>query len=98
MGAPKGGNTKSYRLGHTGMRQAIPATRKPSMRDLGWAAGFLEGEGSFDKGSRSIAGGQRVRAVQVSREPLVLLQEVFGGTISERKAKQPNANNFWEWN
>lgn len=45
--------------------------------DLYWAAGFLEGEGSFYF-SRNML---RVSAAQVSREPLERLQRIFGGPI-----------------
>ena len=49
-----------------------------SQRDLGWAAGFIEGEGYFDKnyGSPAIVVGQ------VQREPLERLVRLFGGSIT----------------
>ena len=50
-----------------------------SDRDLGWAAGFLEGEGTFYSGH-----GIGVTAAQVQREPLERLQRLFGGKISRR--------------
>lgn len=43
--------------------------------DIGWAAGFLEGEGSF------ITSVGRVQAVQVQRDPLERLVRLFGGRI-----------------
>ena len=53
------------------------------MRELYWAAGFLEGEGSFHADSR-------LRAIvitcgQVNREPLERLQKLIGGSIHVRK-------------
>lgn len=50
-----------------------------TLRELYWAAGFLEGEGTFDgvhKGRNP-----RVSAWQVQKEPLERLQRTFGGTI-----------------
>lgn len=55
----------------------------PSIADITWAAGFMEGEGSFI--SRTI--GNEVRATQVNLEPLKKLQILFGGTI--RPVKRP---------
>ena len=49
-----------------------------SDRDLGWAAGFLEGEGCFHA-SRTCF---QVSANQVQREPLAKLQKLFGGRIN----------------
>ena len=48
-----------------------------STRDLEWAAGFLEGEGSF-LASKS---GLSVRAPQVNPEPLLRLKRLYGGSV-----------------
>lgn len=53
-----------------------------SLVQLGWAAGFLEGEGSFTNG-----GSPCVSAGQVQREPLERLSALFGGRISQRAPK-----------
>ena len=53
-----------------------------SQRDLGWVAGFLEGEGSF---TLTAAKHPRVIAVQVAHEPLDRLFMFFGGSICEKK-------------
>jgi transposase-like protein len=64
------------------------------MVDIGWAAGFLEGEGSF-----SLLGGidPRVTAVQVELGPLEKLVALFGGKIYPKKpagfGKKPV--NYW---
>ena len=82
---PRMAYASRYCVGHhprTGMlgRVTSPsATVQPRLRDLAWAAGFLEGEGSFSKGSN------RVSASQCQREPLDRLAEMFGGTVRERK-------------
>ena len=56
------------------------ASITPHLRDLGWAAGFLEGEGSFAKNGRS----SRTEASQVQREPLERLVRYFGGMIIDQ--------------
>lgn len=50
------------------------ATISPTLRQIEWAAGFLEGEGTFEK--------CRVRASQKQKEPLTRLKKYFGGTIT----------------
>lgn len=56
-----------------------------SLLDLGWAAGFLEGEGSFVVCGR-YGGTDRgivLRAGQNEIEPLEKLKRLFGGHISQ---------------
>jgi hypothetical protein len=55
-----------------------PACERPTLRDLAWVAGFLEGEGSFGKQY-----GQ-VYATQKDPECLYRLQRYFGGSICRR--------------
>jgi len=69
------------------------ARRSPSARDLEWAAGFLEGEGSFQHVHRS----EVVSAGQVAKEPLTKLQDIFGGTLSWIERQQPHHNDQWRW-
>lgn len=74
------------------------ATKSPTLADLAWAAGFLEGEGHF---AGSYSKTQTVRACQVQREPLERLQAVFGGNIPERKywnyAAAHNSQPIYRW-
>ena len=51
-----------------------------SVGDIKWAAGFLEGEGSFELGQH----GYRVSAAQVQRDPIDRLKGLFCGTINLR--------------
>ena len=74
-------------------------TGRPSELDLAWAAGFLEGEGSFRNAGHSL----QVKANQAStREPLERLQTIFGGSIcpyscqKQRDAGRP-WNDGWNW-
>lgn len=58
-------------------RKSMPkATIRPNHRDLGWIAGFIEGEGTFNSRHAAYVG-----AVQVQREPLERLQRLCGGQI-----------------
>ena len=54
------------------------AKQKATISEIKWAAGFLEGEGSF-----TWCGGnsQNVRASNKNKEPLQHLQNIFGGSI-----------------
>lgn len=68
------------------------ATRPASTADIAWAAGFLEGEGTFRCQRRC----QSVSAGQANREPLVRLQAVFGGQISApRQCKNNKPFSTW---
>ena len=49
--------------------------------DLAWAAGFIEGEGSFQYMRKHTI---RVSACQVQKEPLTRLLTLFGGTLKLR--------------
>ena len=58
---------------------------------IAWAAGFLEGEGFFQRG-RWVMG-----ANQVNREPLERLQTIFGGRIFHRKNPEPPRKPWYGW-
>jgi len=60
-----------------------------SVREVEWAAGFLEGEGCFSSYGKGRA--IRVAAPQVQREPLEKLQRLFGGHLG-RKARLEKSN------
>lgn len=68
------------------------STPKISTLHLAWAAGFLEGEGSF-------AGpfGPNITAAQVQREPLDRLASLFGGRIYSRKTGGFSTQPIWIW-
>lgn len=75
--------------------QTCPAGVEFVEIDLAWAAGFLEGEGSFGVTSFNKNGsrGNRITCRQVNVEPLRRLMKIFGGTLvfieapSQRKAR-----------
>lgn len=75
-------------------KSTLRASTRPSMRDLAWAAGFLEGEGCFS----SIRGSARILAVQVNREPIDRLLSVFGGaTRLYTRTRTPQWRPVWNW-
>lgn len=64
------------------------ATRSPTLADLAWAAGFMEGEASFSKG--------RIHVNQVNREPLHRLLAIFGGSFTKTR-QRGNCKPISEW-
>ncbi len=68
------------------------ATAHPSVRDIAWAAGFIEGEGHFRPRSQ-------VTAVQVDMEPLARLASLFGGSIvpHTREENKHGWQASWTW-
>lgn len=55
--------------------QTAPAAVRPTVKDLYWAAGYLEGEGHFTKRRSEMA-----MAESTDEEPIIRLFELFGGT------------------
>jgi hypothetical protein len=72
--------------------KAAPAKTRPTQRDLGWAAGFYEGEGSAIFVARS----HRVAINQVEREPLERILSLFGGHIFAVPAHR-RSKPSWRW-
>lgn len=62
--------------------------------DLAWAAGFLEGEGSFVR--KNVKGGTvTISCPQVDAEPLERLRQSFGGSITLAHPPGRNAIRTW---
>ena len=72
------------------------ATKSPSLRDLEWAAGFLEGEAWFGKYG-AYRGGEHLTATQAFEEPLLKLQCLFGGHVNTQKVRGSNRKPTWIW-
>lgn len=65
----------------------------PSLVDMAWAAGFLEGEGAFTVNHRKLRSASAcVRATQKQLEPLMKIHRWFGGTVTFRRK-----DGFAEW-
>ena len=54
----------------------------PSSIQIAWAAGFYEGEGNCCTQKSKNGGSQIVRIGQIHQESLMLMQHLFGGTIT----------------
>jgi hypothetical protein len=66
-------------------RESVPrASEIATTCELFWAAGFIEGEGSFIPGTGI---SPLICVPQVNREPLERLQRIFGGSIRPRPSK-----------
>ena len=61
-----------------------------AVRDIAWAAGFLEGEGCFYSFQTL-----RVSANQKQKEPLKRMQKLFGGSINQSHAKSTFGQFVW---
>jgi hypothetical protein len=83
--------------GHLGtIKKATPtATRRPTLRDLEWAAGFLEGEGSIDRNGNPPHGVECIKGTQIQRAPLERLSGCFGGRIYARLT--PGKRRIYVW-
>lgn len=83
--------------GAGGRDSAQKASVHPTIRDLEWAAGFIEGEGCFSTNCGR-QGSEQVDVAQVQQEPLERLQRLFGGRISVmRQATKTRAAPLWHW-
>ena len=76
-------------------RDTVLASQHPTIHDLYWAAGFLEGEGTFVRP-------ERVAARQKNPESLHRLSRFFGGKVTfVRQGEKPLANfpnaAIWNW-
>lgn len=71
------------------------ADKSPSLRDLEWATGFLEGEGSFQHNHVPKNSSQSVKAVQKIREPLEKLKDMFGGRILPSQGVKAKDLLYW---
>ena len=74
----------------------LKATKSPSITDLHWMAGFLEGEGHFGMNSPT-ARCAILKAVQVNKEPLQRIRDVLGGSLKQRIPRN-NQQPYYEWN
>lgn len=67
------------------------------MKELYWAAGFMEGEGSFVTSKSPERHSFTITACQVQKEPLERLQVLFGGSMCLRNARNERSNPCWVW-
>lgn len=97
------GRARTFARGHNGRmgtrlgkegRNTVRAATSPTLGDLQWAAGFIEGEGHFQPNRKSGS----AHAVQKDPEPILKLQSLFGGTVSSRSVVTRGARrSYWHW-
>lgn len=63
------------------------------LKDIGWIAGFLEGEGCFTKTRTTSC----VHASQVNPEPVEKLQRLLGGRVHRFKNTCVNGQDYYRW-
>jgi len=78
--------------------QTQHARIRATVKRIGVLAGFLEGEGSFDRSG----GSSRISAHQVNREPIDWLLDLFGGAAKRYHPKQSATHKsqpspVWNW-
>lgn len=76
---------------------AIHAAVSPGIRQIEWAAGFLEGEGSFRSSGTRRGCTEHVNVAQQQREPLGRMQRYFGGKIAHYTPKT-RSRPYYTWN
>ena len=91
-----------FRKGHhirTKHKNVACADYPAAVRDLYWAAGFLEGEGCFRRtGIRGkYKGSEDVFVAQVNFEPVKRILAIFGGSIRLNKPAQSGRKPWWQW-
>ena len=74
----------------------LKSTASPSLQDIAWAAGFIEGEGTFSRRCRGNIS-MTVSVGQVNKEPVQRMLDLFGGSLKMYTRKPPNAPEFWTW-
>lgn len=81
-------------------RETLKATTVVTTRDIIWASGFLEGEGTFYNSAgaaRRRLGTSYVSVYQVNKEPVERLLTIFGGSLSLRAARGVRMKPTWVW-
>ena len=68
----------------------------PTIKQLYWAAGFLEGEACFYT-NRSGHRCERIQVAQVDYEPVDTLHALFGGSLKPKKGRWEKQSDHWEW-
>jgi len=91
---PRGVPLKGWKGGyHT--RRSIAASVSPTVADLHWAAGLVEGEAGFRR-----RGDSEIRVLMVDDEPLRKLLRLFGGAVHQniRRPTTPKQHTrYWVW-
>ena len=76
-------------------RRASMPTKRPSLADIHWAAGFIEGEASLGHNKTPVRC-EVVAVAQVEREPLEKMRDLFGGRI-RKSSPRGNQRPYFTW-
>ena len=79
----------------TPIGQAEISTMSNAREELAWAAGFIDGEGSFTIHSKGRY--PRLSATQAHEEPLRRLQKLWGGTVGIQRQARPGHKTVYYW-
>ena len=80
-------------------QKTVKSSLRPKIMDIAWAAGFIEGEGHMrPRGCRS----SEITAYQQTKEPILRLQKLFGGHVSQQNSFHPKdrttkLESGWVW-
>lgn len=74
------------------MRPGLHPKSHPSMCDIAWAAGIIEGEGTIDS-----TPSERVTAVQKDPWLIQRLKRLFGGSVRKRISKGFKEGDVYVW-
>lgn len=76
------------------------ASVSPTVQELAWSAGFLEGEGYF-KGVQqktiTPCAYAYIQCSQVQKEPVERLLKYFGGSLKQYGPYSTNRQAYWQW-
>ena len=75
------------------MKPGLAPTKQPSMNDIHWAAGFVEGEAAITK-RKDYPGQPRLMINQKDIEPLQKCRDLFGGALKQYKYEH---GDYWVW-
>lgn len=75
---------------------AQTASESPSLKEIHWLTGLLEGEGSFTKGQKMTSA--TVTVSMTDKEPLAKALKFFGGKLyGPYTPKNPKHSQYWRW-
>jgi hypothetical protein len=81
---------------HREKKNVLKPSVHPTIKDIHWAAGFLEGEGCFGK-SHNRKGSEFILVSQVHKDPIKKLQELFGGVVKLQKRPEVTKKDIFIW-
>ncbi len=83
-------------------RSAIGDVPGPNVAFVAWAAGFFDGEGCISAGfetapKHGLRTHLMVVVAQSASEPLVAMQQRWGGSLRDKPSRNPHHKHQWRW-